>query len=378
MIASLSIQQRAACGPRGRRRISGAGFALVERPAVSRRRRAAFTLVELLIVVAVVALLVAMLAPSLTTAREYARRARCAANLRQIYHVFHAGEDLQVPTSGAWIAFLRGKDAGGVLLCPSDSADESGGASAVGMTGHMQEIDPPSSVVFDSVESCTTIHGFPEQDDYVLPSAVTVDVSEPGYYESNYNRTSKTIPAGTAVDSYFVFFDPVGSQSSTSSGSITMGAEIVGLIVLDATLNATDKVLGRAGTAYATGRGCRGFESGQERITLSADRRTLTINNFYSTFPGENVRILTLPGGMCSYGMNNQVPPSPRSTTQVLLIEYDKPVVDVDGEGHDDDFDDCFAPRHLERANVLFADGSVRAMRKDEIHPSRNPELWRR
>jgi len=345
---------------------------------VRRRGRAAFTLVELLIIVSVVALLVAILAPSLTTAREHARRARCAANLRQIYHVFHAGEDLQVPTSTAWIAFLRGKDAGGILLCPSDSVDESGGASAVGMTGGMAEIDPPSSVVFNSVESCTTIHGFPEQDDFVLPSAVTVDISEPGYYESNYNRTSKTIPAGTGVDSYFIFFDPVGSQESTSSGSITMGSEIVGLIVLDATLNTTDRILGRTGTAYATGQGSRGFESGAERITLSADRRTLTINNFHSTFPGENVRIITLPGGMCSYGMNNQVPPSPRSTTQVLLVEYDKPVVDVDGGGHDDDFDDCFAPRHLDRANVLFADGSVRAMRKEDVHPSQNPELWRR
>ena len=48
------------------------------------RRGRAFTLVELLVVVAVVALLVAILLPAMTAARERVRRAQCAANLRQL------------------------------------------------------------------------------------------------------------------------------------------------------------------------------------------------------------------------------------------------------------------------------------------------------
>ena len=44
----------------------------------------AFTLVELLVVVAVIALLIAILLPSLSAARQQARRVACCSNLRQI------------------------------------------------------------------------------------------------------------------------------------------------------------------------------------------------------------------------------------------------------------------------------------------------------
>jgi len=47
-------------------------------------RRRAFTLIELLIVVALIGLLMAILLPSLGAARNSARRTACASNLRQI------------------------------------------------------------------------------------------------------------------------------------------------------------------------------------------------------------------------------------------------------------------------------------------------------
>ncbi|MBS3764501.1 MAG: type II secretion system protein [Planctomycetes bacterium] len=47
-------------------------------------QRRAFTLIELLVVVAIIAILAAMLMPALESAREAARRATCAGNLRQI------------------------------------------------------------------------------------------------------------------------------------------------------------------------------------------------------------------------------------------------------------------------------------------------------
>jgi len=48
------------------------------------RRNRAFTLVELMIVIAIIGVLIGLLLPAVTSARESARKASCASNLRQL------------------------------------------------------------------------------------------------------------------------------------------------------------------------------------------------------------------------------------------------------------------------------------------------------
>ena len=67
------------------------------RPTTGRRSFCSFTLIELLVVIAIIATLLALLLPSLGTARENARRVKCRSNLQQwgISCFTYAGDDGQ-------------------------------------------------------------------------------------------------------------------------------------------------------------------------------------------------------------------------------------------------------------------------------------------
>lgn len=105
----------------------------------------AFSLVELLVVIGVIALLLGILMPTLSRARESARRTACLSNLRQVHqfiHLYALDYDDRVPigyrtrkqfnsmiysgTGGGFVLFGRLREAGHmpepqVFYCPTES-----------------------------------------------------------------------------------------------------------------------------------------------------------------------------------------------------------------------------------------------------------------
>ena len=105
------------------------------------QRRSGFTLVELLVTIAILVVLASLLLPALARAKEHARRAKCISNLKQVAiaakmfaldhdsrHPWHTpvseGGTYGANAGRAWrnfSALSNELEAAAVLVCPSDS-----------------------------------------------------------------------------------------------------------------------------------------------------------------------------------------------------------------------------------------------------------------
>lgn len=121
-------------------------------------------------------------------------------------------------------------------------------------------ISPPASVTKGSLTSDTDIFLFAEQSNLVLGSNLSVDISAAGLYAPFIPLSPNVISAGTLVSSFMLHADPASSGNNPTFGTVSFAQPILGIIISDAGLDATDAVLGNGGTVYPTGYAQRGLE----------------------------------------------------------------------------------------------------------------------
>ncbi len=166
-------------------------------------RRSGFTLVELLVVVAIIALLVSILLPTLGKAKEQARIVSCMSNLRSLglSFAFYSNENNDWYPSGAamgggyygptwytWDSILRPYyDTMGLIHCPSDKLIRDYGSIA-------QDHRHPRSYAINMVVTWMGPSAYGDNNGYDLDPAVTW--RWPGYVRKT---TEVTDPSDTIL-----------------------------------------------------------------------------------------------------------------------------------------------------------------------------------
>ena len=120
---------------------------------VPQRRRPAFSLLELLVVISLIAILIALLLPAVQSAREAARRVQCRNRLKQMGLALHMYHDtnrslppgmIRIHGSGVATSDPRGNWAWGSLLLPYLEQQSTYRTLTVGKISLRDAVDDPS------------------------------------------------------------------------------------------------------------------------------------------------------------------------------------------------------------------------------------------
>ncbi len=120
-------------------------------------------------------------------------------------------------------------------------------------------ISAPPSVLPGAIQSQTNATIFFESTT-TLSAPLSVDIIAPGTYNLVDPDNPGAIAAKTTVNSYLLHHESVNNQLSTVVVAGTFPTPILGIILSDSLLDASDPILGNPNTLYPTGLDYRGLE----------------------------------------------------------------------------------------------------------------------
>jgi len=313
----------------------------------------AFTLVELLVAVGIIAILVAVMLPELSTARALARSAICRHNLSQISAGFASAASEYSKGRGAAMAYPNARDWPGVpytfvpydrlFICPEDNPGD-----------------------WDLIAGLEYISGYspnphyPFVDGYIGPAGKICSRGRRGSDE-NGEYWEFVFEEAFAYEHGCDFYDqrpwyPGGSYYSDNDGVFRIYDNIPGR---GRVLKLHEYTCYAGNTATLFGEGL--FDRKGTLEGYKGCERVLTA--FYT-----------------SYGMNRNCHQYRVAPDTVVAIDFEQDKDDIDFVADPDrqDINDRLnlSGRHLGRINTLSADGSVQGRYPGELYPQTNPDAW--
>jgi hypothetical protein len=130
----------------------------------------------------------------------------------------------------------------------------------------------------------------------VLEEPLDVDAVDPGWYAALADLPGGTLPAGTAVQGFYIHFDPAADGGGSVVLSFTLPRPILGLALGDQTLALSKAVVGLPNVSYAEGSNIGVELSDDEPVWLGGDRRSVLLKlNVANTNGVDQLRVLYEP-----------------------------------------------------------------------------------
>ena len=320
--------------------------------------RKAFTLVEMLIVICIIAILAALIVPSLGRARSLARMAVCANNLRELGHGIglarmSGGLSVTHPYPAAeWPAVPGPQETSSkVFMCPEADSNDTLDSWTVRSNEAKDQYGNDNSMEygFKAGANVDVVVG-PNGNPTWVPSSLAKSVSGVAFPSIAAGHTQYRMDDGYVKDKDDVTWD----------------------------LDGYTMIMKKVSTGY----------NGTDNIGTDGKSGTITLYHNGQAVPGWGInknnpmdgKFFTIGGGSTNYAVNMALggvppaqPPQLVAADTIVLLDYDVIQANV-GEVMSDHL--TKSSRHLGKINILYADFSVSATWGMKLDKALNPDPW--